>query len=374
MAERARRSGPVRFDVVMELALYAPGAGFYQTGGHAGREGGQFLTSPEVGPLFGAVLARALDTWWRELDRPDPYVAVEAGAGRGTLAASVLAARPACAPALRYLLVERSDALRRAQAGRLALEPAGEVLGALTGGGGDEPPVVLGGLGPLAASLGELPAGPFPGVVLANELLDNLPFRLLRRAGDGWHEVFVDEHLDEVMVPAEEEAAARADALAPGAPLGASVPLQDQAREWLRSALACPQRGRIVVADYADRTASLADRPVATWLRTYRTHGPGGPVLSELGRQDITCEVAVDQLATVQAPSSDRSQAEFLAAHGIGVLADEARRSWTDRAAVGDLDALKARSRVSEAAALTDPAGLGAFRVVEWTVPDPSNR
>ena len=83
----------------MEAALYDPEDGFYASGGSAGRRG-DFLTAPEVGPLYGAVLARALDTWWAELGRPDPFVVVEAGAGPGTLARSVLAAAPACLPAL----------------------------------------------------------------------------------------------------------------------------------------------------------------------------------------------------------------------------------------------------------------------------------
>src|SRR5437764_626791 len=82
VAERARRLGPIPFDEVVDLALYHPEHGFYSTGGGAGR-GGDFLTSPEVGPLFGVVLARALDDWWRDMGEPDPYVVVEAGAGAG---------------------------------------------------------------------------------------------------------------------------------------------------------------------------------------------------------------------------------------------------------------------------------------------------
>ena len=95
------------FDEVIELALYHPEHGFYGRGGGAGR-GADFLTSPEVGPLFGAVVARALDTWWTELGTPDPFIVVEAGAGVGTLARSILTANPACSPAVRYVVVERS--------------------------------------------------------------------------------------------------------------------------------------------------------------------------------------------------------------------------------------------------------------------------
>jgi SAM-dependent MidA family methyltransferase len=102
VAKRIGRFGPLPFDQVMDLALYHPELGFYASGGRAGRRG-DFLTSPEVGPLFGAVVARALDGWWEEMDRPDPFVVVEAGAGSGMLARTVLLAKPACAKALRRL-------------------------------------------------------------------------------------------------------------------------------------------------------------------------------------------------------------------------------------------------------------------------------
>src|SRR5687768_8045326 len=89
------RRGPLPFDEVMALALYHREHGFYSTVGRAGRRG-DFITSPEVGPLFGAVVGRALDGWWTEAGRPDVFTVVEAGAGPGTLARSVLAAAPRC--------------------------------------------------------------------------------------------------------------------------------------------------------------------------------------------------------------------------------------------------------------------------------------
>jgi SAM-dependent MidA family methyltransferase len=367
VAERARRLGPLPYEEVLDLALYHPVHGFYSSGRGAGRSR-DFLTSPEVGPLFGALVARALDGWWEELRRPDPFVVVEAGAGPGTLAAWVLAARPACSPSLRYVLVERSEALRRAQSARLPLEPAAFVLGPVLLPDPDIGPRPRPGSGPLATSLAELPVGPFDGVILANELLDNLPFRLLVNAADGWSEVRVGHDLAELSVAAPSEAAAEAVRFAPDAPVGARIPLQHRATEWLRSALAALHRGRVAVVDYADTTPGLACRPWTEWVRTYRAHGRGGHPLADLGAQDVTCEVAVDQLAAVRPPAVDRTQAEFLAAHGLAELVDEARRTWQERAAIGDLAAVAARSRVGEAAAVADPAGLGAFRVLEWVV------
>jgi len=76
--------------------------------------------------------------------------------------------------------------------------------------------------------------------------------------------------------------------------------------------------------------------------------------------------VAVDQLAGTRVLFSDRSQAEFLAAHGVGELVAAARAGWAAGASRGDLEALRHRSRLGEAAALLDPSGLGAFRVLEW--------
>jgi hypothetical protein len=77
--------------------------------------------------------------------------------------------------------------------------------------------------------------------------------------------------------------------------------------------------------------------------------------------------VATDQLATVRRPASDQPQAEWLRRWGIEELVDEGRRVWAERAQVGDLAALTARSRGAEAESLLDPSGLGALRVLEWS-------
>src|SRR5215470_8223024 len=91
LAERIHREGPIPFDAFVDAALYGDG-GFFATGHGAGRAGRDFVTSPETGTLFGALVARALDGWWSDLDTPDPFFVVEAGAGRGRLAADILRA------------------------------------------------------------------------------------------------------------------------------------------------------------------------------------------------------------------------------------------------------------------------------------------
>ena len=107
----------------------------------------------------------------------------------------------------------------------------------------------------------------------------------------------------------------------------------------------------------------LAMRPWREWLRTYRAHERGGHYLADPGEQDITCEPPLDQLPVADAV---RSQAQWLALHGIDDLVAEGRRLWEESAAAPDLRALRMRSRISEAEALVDPAGVGGFDVVEW--------
>ena len=346
---------PLRFDSFMELALYGEPDGFYASGRGAGRRTGDFLTSVEVGPLFGRLVARLADRCWEELGRPSEFALVDAGAGRGMLARSVLVARPRCADAgaLRYVLVERSAALRREHEQLL-----------------EHPP------GPCAAleSRADLPDGPLDGVVIANELLDNLPCRLLERTPDGWVEVYVStEHpsgagdLTEMLRPLAANVHVAADALAPEAPVGGRLPLATAAVEWVERALALLRRGSLVIIDYTDTSVSLAERSSWEWVRTYRGGVRGHDPLRDAGGCDITVEVPLDQLLGAHPGAAVCDQAAFLRSLGIDDLVAEGRTVWRERAAVGDLQALEGRSRVHEAEALCDPGGLGAFSVAVWT-------
>jgi SAM-dependent MidA family methyltransferase len=373
LRERIRREGPIAFADFQEAALYDPVAGFFSRGGGAGRAGRDFVTSPEVGGLFGMVVARALDAAWDRLGRPDPFLVVEAGAGRGRLAADVLRSDPACAPALRYVLVERSAQLREEQRSRLPVEPPDEALGPFVTGD-DEVPAPEPGRGPIVTALDELPAVAISGVVLANELLDNLPVHVVERTASGWAEVRVDCHdvgFTETVVPAAPALAAEADLVAEGAVVvpGNRIPVPRAARAWLEAVSARLRAGEVVLFDYVDTTSSLAARGHSAWLRTYRGHERGDDPLRDPGTQDITCDLPLEYLRHVTARLGlsvveYRTQREWLAGHGIADLVADGDRIWREGAARGDLAALAGRSRGVEAAALTDPAGLGAHRVL----------
>jgi len=326
-------SGPIPFERFMELALYGV-EGFYTKveGGSAGRRG-DFITSPEVGPLFGAVIARYLDAEWKRIGRPDVFTVVDAGAGPGTLARSVLAARLACGDALRYVAVEVSPGQRERH-----------------------PDAV--------ESVATMPTEPLDGVLIANELLDNLPFRLAV-FDQGWREAFVDVGSDGRFVEVLSAAIDPAPTFLPAtAQFGARAPLVDRAAAFVTAARRLVRSGSVVAIDYGTPiTAMLAGRPYRDWMRTYRGNERGDHYLAAPGAQDITIDVPIDQLPE---PDTVRAQAQFLQLWGIDELVAEGKRIWEEQAARPGLEAMKMRSRVSESEALLDPAGLGGFLVAEW--------
>ncbi len=211
-----------------------------------------------------------------------------------------------------------------------------------------------------------MPTERFAGVVLANELLDNLPFRLLVHDGR-WREAFVGrsgDALTEVLRPADDLADVP---LPPSAAHGARMPVPQAARDWVGSTRQLVTRGRLVAIDYGVPTAaSLSARPWREWLRTYRDHQRGVHYLREPGSQDITCDVAWDVVGLGSPPDEMTTQADFLRSLGIEELVDQGRGYWEQHAAAPDLHALRMRSRVSEALALLDPSGLGGFAVHQW--------
>lgn len=328
---RIRDQGPIPVSTFVEAALYDEHDGFYVVGGRAGRRG-DFLTAPEVGPLFGAVISRAVDSWWESAGRPSTFTIVEHGAGPGTLGRTTTAAAGEClaAGALRWVMVEPSAAQRE-------VHPTAPHLGSF-------------------ADAGEIDGR--IDVVFANELLDNLPFDIVARRGEHGVLLCVDD---------EDGRFVLADGSATVPPLVAddvTVPQADAAVAWIESQRASHPNARVVVLDYMATVAELASRD-GGWLRAYRDHERIDDWLADPGSVDITIDVPLDQLLALE-PTTVRLQADFLRAHGINELVEQGRIAWEAGAAVGDLAALKGRSRIREAEALLDPAGFGGFHVLEW--------
>jgi len=464
LAARIRTHGPIPAGEFVEAALYDPDDGFYAARGSPGTSRGDFVTAPELGPLFGAVLARALPAW-RSADDEDSglsnrdavrdetaefgtgeasakpsgedrvagsngrdmtnkngatagesrgcaaarechdaalqsgcgtgegrddaavpqFCVVEVGAGTGALARAVLAAfedgtRPLGAggmPSAAGIQAGNSEPLTRDAAESAAAATAADRLRWWA----VEPSPRLRGMHPhdprvrSVASVDEVEGS--PDVVLANELLDNLPFGIIERRYDGWHEVLVS--LDDAgrfaetpgpkTRPPTADLSIQAQAAADAAPPGARIPVHDVAVALLRDLRRRFPQARIVVFDYAATTAELLERSPG-WLRCYAGQARHDDWLSDPGSRDITCDLAIEQIATaLDNPPAVTSQADWLRAAGIDDLVDEGRDVWEQRAGVGDLAAMQARSRVREAEALTDPAGLGGFTVFDWQAP-----
>src|SRR4029077_9794893 len=131
-------------------------------------------------------------------------------------------------------------ALRAEARTLLPLEPADVVLGPFAPGDPDSPAEPIPESGPVVTALDELPAAPFPGVIIANELLDNLPVRIVEQSEHGWMELRVgiapdEQRFVEVLVPAPRDVAHRADDLTTGVPVtvGERLPLSLAADDWL---------------------------------------------------------------------------------------------------------------------------------------------
>ena len=324
--------GAISFEQFMGLALYGEG-GFYQDGGKAGRRG-DFITSPEVGPLFAAVVARYLDNCWNELGCPESFDVVEVGAGPGTLARGIFDAQPQCLSAMKYVAVEISESQR-------AMHPD------------------------FVESAEEFPDRMIQGVVLANELLDNLPFKLFVFDGT-WKEAFVGLGDGGRFVEVLRTSINIPEVLPKSAPLGSRAPIQVAATRWMLNVSQKLSRGKVLVFDYcSESTREIAVSPWREWLRTYKNHERGEHYLLEPGSQDITSQVMIDQLMEAVPGLSVTKQSDWLQHWGIPELVSEGEKYWEQHKSSPDVLAMKMRSRANEALAITDISGIGAYSVLE---------
>ena len=247
-------NGPMTFARYMETVLYDPRHGYYVTRDDRTTRGGDFLTAPELHPIFGIALASQVEEVWDRLGRPSPYVLREEAAGSGALGMAILerleAIASPLATAIRYQPVETDP--RREAAIRARLAEAG--LGARLADAGSRDATVV-------------------GMILANELLDALPVHRVTVLGGRFRERHVtwsSGWFQEVDLPPSTPALAEALARE-GVRLveGQVTEIGLAAAAWVRGLGARLDRGLAMIIDYGHPAAArydpeaAAERPAA---------------------------------------------------------------------------------------------------------------
>jgi SAM-dependent MidA family methyltransferase len=312
-AQLAAAGGWLPFDRYMELALYTPGLGYYSGGarkfGRLAEDGSDFVTAPELSPLFAQALARPVA---QALSASGTRQLMEFGAGTGRLAAGLLSALDALgAPPDRYFIVDLSGELRERQ--REAIDALGSALAARV------------------AWLDALPQQ-FEGVVIGNEVLDAMPVRLYARTGGAWRArgVAADENgalqfedaRDGLL--AQEDAALLAEldiALGPQAEYVAETHAAGAA--FVGTVCSMLARGAAFFIDYGFPRAEYyhPQRAEGTLMCHYRHRAHGDPFLYP-GLQDLTAHVEFTRIAEAGVETGAdllgyTSQARFLMNAGI---------------------------------------------------------
>jgi SAM-dependent MidA family methyltransferase len=315
--ERIRTEGPIAFDAFMEFALYGPGGFYERPPVGADRD---FVTSPHVHPAFGRFVAHAIEPL-REVIAPDGALRLtEVGAGDGTLARQLLDALPA----VRYTAVEVSPGAREALGAIAGIEVVSELRRPVD-------------------------------VVLAHELLDNLPFRLVR---DGV-EVVIDTDRDgfvERTRPLDEELG---EAIADRATEG-DVVVPTGALSFVDRIAATLERGYALLIDYGGDASGP--------LHGYARQQPIENVLQAPGAVDVTAGIDFERVAGrarargLQAFPLTRQSDVLLALGFESWLRDELATQHDQLARGAGLDAVRTWSMRSRATMLVDPGSLGRMR------------
>lgn len=353
IVERIRRDGPITFADYMRMALYEPGMGYYVAGApKMGWQGADYFTSADVVDFFAHCIGRQLQDMWEQLRRPGRFVVLEQGAGRGNLAESVLAWARQEAPDFFTALDYRGADIRTGQDARAFEEKVA--------GDGDG-----------------------PSVILSNELVDAFPVHIVEVRQGQLYEVYVGEAegqlCERLGEPSTAEVAAYLDRFHipwRGFPEGWRAEINLDAPGWMERCAQVLRRGYLLTIDYGEKARALytPERRRGTLLCYYRHQANEHP-LARPGEQDITAHVNFSALIGEGRRHGLRlnaymTQHEWLERMGLQIELDqrytrEFAPALTDRASDrGQVAVLQWYSLRQGASILTNPAGMGSFKVL----------
>ena len=333
--------GHIPFRDFMRLALYHPD-GYYPRRRRIGADG-DYFTSPTLHPAFGALIAVQIQAMWRALGRPSPFWIIEPGAGGGALARDVAAfcqtRPPDFARAVRYVAIDRSP------------PPSARVRSS----------------GVSWIKSDRLPLRGAVGCVVSNELLDAFPVHRFAIQNGEPREIHVgispDGGFSETLrAPSSDAVRDRLSRLPFALPDGFRGEVNPEIGAWAASASAALERGFIITIDYGGEADEIyAPRRSRGTFQTHYRHVAGSSPYQRIGRQDMTAHVDFTELIERGASAGLRpvfltTQAEFLTSLGVREMERSLRESRADRA--------DTRASVRALRQLTQPDGLGGFRVL----------
>ncbi len=338
--EIAAQGGWISFYRAMEMALYAPGLGYYSAGSEKFGAGGDFVTAPEISALFGRALARQV----AQVLQHSGGDVLELGAGTGRLAAQLLLELERLdALPQHYLMLEVSAHLRQVQAETLAVELPAELLARVQW-------------------LDALPHS-MQGCIVGNEVLDALPVHIIAWHEDGPYERGVAcEHGGLVWQERKLVAGALLEAASALAlPPGYVSEINLAASALLASLAQMLQQGALLLLDYGFPRHEYyhPQRAQGTLMCHYRHYAHGDPFFYP-GLQDITAHVDFTAVAEAGVAHGQQllgyaTQAQFLINCGITELLAE----------VSPRDMTAYLPLVAEAHKLLSPAEMGElFKVI----------
>jgi len=327
--------GSIPFSRFMELALYAPGLGYYSAGAHKFGAGGDFVTAPELGPLFAECIGESLAPVLRQLGPDAQFLEIGGGSGRFTAAVlrhlEALDALPA-----RYALLEPSADLRQRQQTLLHERLPVDVFARVVWLDGP-------------------PDAEWSGVVFANEVIDALPTpRFAIHQGAVWeeHVVLTEEGtFQSVLRPADTLLSTAVHHLERQleAPLadGYRSEVLPQLPYWIQAVAGPLQRGALLFVDYGyPRREYYHPQRTEGTLRAFYRHHVSNDVFARVGVQDLTASVDFTALAEAGTRAGFdfagyTTQAGFLLGNGLA-----ARLSAHETQAGSETERLAMRQQV----------------------------